>query len=317
MKVLIPQDITPPGKEYLIQKGYEVMVGSGVDEDTVCREIQDCDALLIRISKVTRKIMESSKNLKVIGRHGVGVDNIDLKAAADLGIQVTYGPLSNFDSVAEHAVALILASGHRVIEMDRHVRENRWEMRNKVKLMETTNKTLGVIGLGRIGSSTARKCALGLSMKVVGYDVFMDKMELPDYIQPAASLDEIFQTSDYVSLHIPTTPETRNSINKKYFDMMRESAYLINCARGEVVNEADLYQALSTGRIRGAALDVLQNEPPSMDDPLLTLDNLILSPHCGAHTEGTVDTMGLHAAQGIHEVLSGGTPTWPVPPVQT
>lgn len=314
MKVLIPQDITDAGKAYLSEHGYEFVVGSGYDEETMATEIVDCDALLLRTANVSRKVMESGKKLKVIGRHGVGVDNIDLEAATDLGIQVTNSPLSNGDAVAEHTVALILACGRHLTEMNGHVRSGDWEMRNRIKLMEASGKTLGLVGFGRIASGVAQKCALGLGMKVIAYSrsIAQGKVELPEYITAAGSMDEIFALSDYVSLHIPATEETKGSIDLSCFEKMKESAFLINTARGEVVNQGDLVEALSKGMIKGAALDVLAVEPPAEDDPILSLENVILTPHCGALTYSAFDNMGVHAAMGIHEVLSGGNVTWPV-----
>lgn len=310
MKVLIPQDITEAGKKYLAEAGLEYMVGTGYDEETMCREIADCDALLIRTAQVSEKVMEAGKNLKVIGRHGVGVDNLDLEAATKLGIQVTNSPLSNSDAVAEHTVALILACGHHLTEMNDHVRQGDWELRNRVKLMEASGKTLGLVGLGRIGQSVAKKCALGLDMKVKAYSRSIATMDLPDYLEPATSLDEIFSTSDYVSVHVPLTFQTNSSIDLSCFQKMKPTAFFINTARGEIVCEKDLVKALEDGLIAGAALDVLEKEPPQENHPLFGLPQVILSPHCGALTEQAFDNMGVHAAMGIVSVLRGEKPQW-------
>ena len=310
MKVLIPQDITCAGKDYLRGHGYEVVVLNHHDEHSIIQAVSECDAILSRTAKITRVIMEHAPKLKVISRHGVGVDHIDLDAATELGIWVTNGPLSNYETVAEHTIAFILALGHRLAEMDEQVRSGNWDARNTRLIHEAGSKTLGILGLGRIGKAVAQRAALGLGMKVIGYDILPD-IELPDYITRLSSPEEVFG-ADYVSLHIPATDITRNSINKSRFDLMHPHSYLINCARGEILNEDDLYCALTTGKIAGAALDVLQSEPPSPDNPLLTLENVIFSPHNAALTQECYDKMGLHAAQGIHEVLSDKTPTWPV-----
>lgn len=312
MKILIPLDITQAGKDYLQQHGYEYKVGSSTDEDVVAKEIADCDALLIRTSKVTRRIMESAKNLKVIGRHGVGVDNIDLEAATELGIQVTNGPTSNSDSVAEHTVSLMLACGHNIVPMNQYARNGQWEMRDAIKLNQIAGKTLGLLGFGRIGQAVAQKCALGFSMNVLAYSPSIGSKKLPDYITPASSMEEVLAQSDYISLHLPATEKTKHSMNKTVFQQMKNTAFLINTARGDIVHEGDLFEALSTGEIAGAGLDVLEIEPPSPNHPLFSLDNVIMSPHYAALSHTAFDTMGLHAAQGIHEVLSGQTPTWPV-----
>lgn len=316
MKILIPQDITQAGKDYLNQHGYEFILGSGTDEATVMKEIVDCDGLLIRTSKVTKNIMAASQKLKVIGRHGVGIDNIDLDAATELGIQVTNSPNSNADSVAEHAVALMLACGHRIVPMNHYAKHGQWDMRDALKLNQVAGKTLGLIGFGRIGMAVAKKCALGLDMKVIAYSPSIKSKPLPPYITPADSMEDLLQTADFVSLHLPASEKTRHSINKTSFALMKNSAFLINTARGEVVNEEDLYTALSTGQIQGAGVDVLETEPPQENHPLFSLDNFLLSPHYGALSHDAFDAMGLHAAQGIHEVLSGQTPTWPVNKLQ-
>jgi len=312
MKVLIPQDITEAGKLYLLDKGYEIKMGSASDEETISKEVVDCDAILVRTAKITRKIMEAGKCLKVIARHGVGVDTIDVQAATDLAIQVTNGPLSNFESVAEHTVAFILGCGHNLIEMDKNVRNNNWEARDLIQLSEINGKVLGLIGLGKIGLSVAQKSALGLGMKVIGYSRHAKKEDVPEYLELADTMESVFEKADFVSLHIPATNETRNSIDMKYFKLMKKSAFLINTARGEIINEKDLYKVLVNKTIKGAALDVLSSEPPEKDNPLLSLDNIIFSPHYGAHSKETFDRMGLHAAIGIDEVLCGKKPTWPV-----
>lgn len=312
MKVLIPQDIAEAGKDYLVKRGYDIKMGSALDEDTIAKEVADCDAILIRTAPVTRKVLEAGKKLRVVSRHGVGVDNIDIAAATEMGIQVTNGPLSNSESVAEHAVALMLAIAHHVVEMDENVRKGDWESRNHIRLTGISSKTVGIIGLGRIGRYVAQKVALGLDMKVIGYDAYISKDQVPEYVEMVDSLDEIYQRSDFVSLHCPATDETRKSVNMKYLSQMKPSAFLINCARGEVVNEEDLHTALTTNVIKGAALDVLQEEPPKADNPLLGLKNVILSPHCGAHSYESFDKMAVHAAMGIDEVLSGKAVTWTV-----
>lgn len=312
MKVLLTEDITDAGKDYLTDRGYKIKICSQTDEETIIKEVKDCDAILVRTANITDKVIEAGKNLKVIAKHGVGVDSIDINTATRLGIQVTYGPFSNFESVSEHTIALLLACSHNIVQMDKNVRNNNWSKRDKLMMTELKGKVLGVLGLGRIGFSVAKKASLGLEMKVIGYNRHAKKEDLPDYIELADSWDDLFKRSDFVSLHMPTTNETRNSVNMEHFKLMKSSAFLINCARGEIVNESDLYEALKDGIIKGAALDVLTDEPPKKYNPLLSLDNVIFSPHYGAHSKETFDRMGLHAAIGIHEVLSGKKPSWSV-----
>lgn len=312
MKILIPQDIAEAGKEFLREKGYEFMVCPSADEETIINEVVDCDAILIRTAPITKKILEAGKKLKVVSRHGVGVDNIDVTTATKLGIQVTNGPTSNSESVAEHAVALLLGSAHHVREMDSYVRAGDWESRNRIRLTGLCGKTVGLVGLGRIGQYVAKKLSLGMGMKVIGYDAYIPDGAVPEYVDKVDSLDELFKRSDFVSLHCPATSETKNSINMRCFKLMKPSAFLINTARGEIVDEKDLYKALISREIKGAALDVLACEPPKADNPLLKLDNVILTPHCGAHSYESFDNMAVHAAIGIDEVLSGKEVTWKV-----
>ncbi len=313
-KVLIPQDITDPGKQYLLDRGYQLEYSPTYQEDDIAKSIQDCDALLIRTAKVSRKVMEAGSKLKVIARHGVGVDNIDLSVAEELGITVTNSPLSNYDAVAEHTIALILACGHQLCQMDSHARNGGWEQRNAVKLTQAMGKTLGIVGYGRIGAAVAQKAALGLNMKVLAYSRSIASLDLPDYVTAVSSPEEIYANSDYISLHLPATPHTKESINLSVFQQMKDTAFLINTARGEVIHEGDLATALTTGLIQGAGLDVLADEPPVENNPLLGLKNVIITPHCAALTLDAFDKMGLHAAQGIHEVLSGQAVTWQVVP---
>lgn len=308
--ILIPQDITDTGKNYLRERGYDVIMGSGFDEDTICREIADCDGVLVRTASYTRKIFEAAKNLKVMGRFGAGVDNIDLEAATEFGVQVTNAPVANCNSVAEHTIAFILASAMRIPFQDRAARDGNWEYRNKYLCMEIKGKVLGVIGLGHIGRLVAEK-AHALGMNIIGYDAILPVEKYPAYVTPV-SQEDIFRNSDFVTLHVPVLPSTKGFVNSSTLSLMKKSAILINCSRGMVINEIDLHNALVNGLIAGAALDVLIDEPPKKDNPFLKLENVILSPHNAALTYEAMDMMGLNAAMGIDEVLTGKPVSWPV-----
>ena len=312
MKVFIAQDITSAGKEYLTQRGYEIKLGSRSDEETIRREAADCDAILVRTASISRETMQALPKLKVIARHGVGVDAIDVEAATQLGIQVTNGPLSNYESVAEHTVALIMACAHHIVEMDHSVRRGNWAVRNQIRLTELNGKTVGIVGLGRIGREVAAKLFYGFHMQVLGFDRYVAQDTLPDYINQVPCFEELLSRSDFVTLHCPATPETHHLMNESCLAQMKPSAYLINCARGEIVDEEALYQALRDGILAGAGLDVMEAEPPKSTSLLLTLPNVIFSPHCSAHTAETFDRMGVHAAMGIDEVLSQKKVSWPV-----
>ena len=310
-KVFIPQDITDSGKNFLRERGYELVIGTGIDMDTMFREGGDADAILARTESYHNELIGKMPNLKVIGRHGIGLDNIDVAFCTERKIIVTYTPLANANSVAEHAITMILACAKNLVIQDKQTRSNNFASRNKLKGQEVTGKTLGIVGCGRIGMILARIAALGLNMKVIGFDTFVPSEKFPEYFTKVDSVEAVFKQSDFVSLNVPATPETRKMVNKSLISIMKPTAYLINCARGEIMDEADLYNSLKNSVIAGAAIDVFDQEPPKADNPLFGLDNIIVSPHNAALTKEAMDRMGLHAAMGIDAVLSGNTPEWP------
>jgi D-3-phosphoglycerate dehydrogenase len=311
-KVLIPQDVAQPGKDFLREHGYEIKMGSGITADALSRDVADCDAILARTAPYPAAVIEAGKKLKVISRHGVGVDNIDVARAAELGIWVTFAPESNANTVAEHAIGCIMTLARNFLQLDRKTREGQWGVRDTLLGCDLAGKTLGIVGLGKIGRRVARKAALGLEMKVVGYDPFLTPEQVAEVATPAASVDEVFGAADFVTLHIPGGAANKGAIGKKQFGLMKRTAFFINAARGDVVVEADLVQALREGTIAGAAIDVYEKEPPLKDNPLIGMDNVLLTPHNASQTRECMIRMAMHAAQGIHEVLSGKQPTWPV-----
>ncbi len=312
MRVFITEVISPAGTDFLRERGYEYTLGSGIAQDVMIREAAGCQAIIARTANITRPLMEALPELKVVSRLGVGVDNVDLAAAAELGIRVTNGPLSNYVPVAEHTLALMLNCAERLNWMDRNLRAGHWEVRDLALPTELRGKTVGIIGLGRIGRTVAEICALGFQMKVMAWHSHVDPATVPDYITLERSLDTLLAQSDYVNLHCPATPETAHLIGAHALSMMKPTAILINCARGAVVDQQALYEALRDGRIAGAGLDVFDPEPPLPSEPLLQLDNVVLSPHCAALTGEAYARMSLHAAIGVDEVLSGKPVTWPV-----
>lgn len=310
--VLIPQDIVAEGKKYLTDRGYSIKLGRGSTVEAIAADVVGCDAILARTAPFPRAVMEAEPKLKVIARHGVGVDNIDVKAAQERGIWVTNAPESNSNSVAEYAVGMIVALARGFVRADRAARAGDWEYRNRAKCCDLEGKTLGIVGAGRIGSLVARKARFGLDMKILAYDPFVEEVrDVPDALI-VKDLDYVFRNSDFISLHLPALPETKGLIDAKHFGMMKGGAYLVNAARGEVVNERDLYEALKSGRIAGAGLDVYDPEPPSKDNPLFGLENVALTPHNAALTAEAMIRMAVHAAMGIDDVLSGRKPKWPV-----
>ncbi len=311
-KIYIPQETAAAGKDYLKSLGYEIKMGSGISEEELIRDVADCDAVLLRTAKFTDKVIEAGKMLKLIARQGAGYDNVDLKAAEERGIWVTNAPLSTVSSVAEQTFCLLLSTARNLLQNNKQLVDGNWEVRNKLTGIELEGKVLGIIGAGRIGTKVAQLATHGFGMKVLGYDPMADSSNVDPCIELINDWDYIFKTSDVISLHIPSTPKTIGSVAKREFQMMKKSAFLINCARGNVINEADLIDALKSKEIRGAGLDVFEQEPPEANNELFTLDNVVLTPHNSSHTEECKERMVLHAAYEIERVLSGNVPFWPV-----
>ena len=311
-KVLIPQDVAQPGKDYLRERGYEIKIGGGVTADAIAADVVDCDAILARTAPFPAKVFEAGKKLKVISRHGVGYDNIDVAKATELGIWVTFAPESNADTVAEHAIGCIFTLARNFLQLDRETRAGNWGIRDKLLGFDLSGKVLGIVGLGKIGRRVAQKASRGLDMKVVGYDPFLKPEQIAEFATPVTSLEEVFGAADFVSVHIPGGAATKGIINKKLFAVMKKTAFFINASRGDVVAESDLIEALRNGTIAGAAIDVYEKEPPPKDNPLMNMGNVLLTPHNASQTRECMIRMALHAAQGIDEVLSGKRPTWPV-----
>lgn len=310
-KVLIPEQVSRAAVHYLEERGYAVVNGSGPSREQVISDIRGCDAVLLRNAAMTRDIMEAADVLKVISRHGVGVDNIDLEAATQLGIQVTYAPESNANTVAEHTMALLFALTKRVVFADRRCRDGDFGVRNRLNGVDLEGKVLGLAGAGRIGKLVARKAA-AFGLAVMYYDPYAAEWPAQDGFVRCGSLAELLERSDIVSLHLPLTPETRRLIGRTELRLMKPSAYLINASRGGIVDEEALVESLREERLAGAALDVFEHEPPPPDHPLFAMEQVVVTPHCASMTRECVQRMAMHAAIGIDEVLSGREPSWPV-----
>ncbi len=311
-KILIAQDISEKGKQYLQERGYEIKMGSGISVEVLAREVVDCSAIVARTAEYPREVLQAGKDLKVVGRHGVGVDNIDVEAATELGIYVTNAPESNAETVAEHTIALMLALAKNIVRSDQALRSGNFAIRNQICGVDVAGKTLGIVGLGRIGASVAKKAACGFEMKVIGYDPYLTPDNYPEHAEVLSEWDRIFRESDFVTLHLPSNEATQGIVGRKELYLMQPTACLINAARGEIVNEQALLAALREHRIAGAGLDVYAQEPPVAEDPLFALDNVVVTPHSAALTAECLDRMAVHAAMGIDEVLSGQQPSWPV-----
>ncbi|MBC7083590.1 MAG: phosphoglycerate dehydrogenase [Firmicutes bacterium] len=290
----------------LEDSGHEVIRnphGRPFTEEELRTLIKDVDGIIVGLDAISREVIAAAEKLKVISKYGVGVDNIDLEAARAKGIIVTYTPSSNSEAVADLTMGLLLAAARRIPSADRAVRSGDWR---KVVGLAVWKKTIGVVGVGRIGRGVVKR-ASGFNMKILCCDKVMDSDFAARYGAEYVSLDFLLQQSDFVTLHVPLTDETRGLIGEKELSQMKRTAILINTARGEVVDEDALYQALVGGRIAGAALDVFRNEPP-IGSRLLELDNVILTPHIGAHTDEAITEMGCKAVRNLMAVLNGELP---------
>ncbi|MDR1834422.1 MAG: hydroxyacid dehydrogenase [Fusobacteriaceae bacterium] len=310
-KVLVPQAVAAEGTEFLKKRGYEIKEGRGASEADLIADVADCDAILLRTAPCTAAVIEAGKKLRIVARHGAGYNNVDLAAAAKKGVWVTNAPDATTNTVAEFTIGAVLATAKRTFLLNQAMKKGDFFFKNDHKGLDLEGKTLGIIGLGRIGRKVAHKAYFGLDMKIVAYDPFAARENTPEYVK-LASYEEVFRSADFVSLHMPLTAENKNSIGINEFSLMKPTAYFINCARGELVREEDLAQALREGVIAGAFLDVFQQEPPAQDNPLLALENVVATPHMASNTEECMMLMATQAAAEIDRVLSGGKPEWPV-----
>lgn len=309
-KVYIPQAIAEEGERFLLQQGYEVVHGSGPEPETFLREASDCDAIVLRVQQCPGSVLEACKNLKIVARHGVGYDNIDVAAAERLGIWVTNTPQALSDSVAEYTLAALLMAAKRIPECSRALYAGDYFYKNTHKGMDLAGKTLGIVGFGRIGRALAKKAHFGLDMRILAYSRSLRQDQVPEYVT-ACDLNTLLEQADVVSLHVPGG-SGRNLMDAEAFARMKNGAVLVNAARGEVVEEKALIQALDSGRLSFAVLDVQASEPPRPDDPLLGREDVLMTPHMASNTEQCMARMALHAAWQVHKVLSGQAPDWPV-----
>ena len=313
IRVLLPQPILPAGYEYLREHGYEVVDGRGFTEEDIIADIGDCDAIIVRTAKITEKILDAAPKLKILARHGAGYDGVDLKAARKHGVLVCTAGGANAISVAELTIFYMLYCSRNFKKVQSLYLEDYRQAKMGVPKTELEGKTLGLVGLGNIGKLVAKKAALGFDMTVLAYDPFAKKEGLPDYIQLVEDRDEIFTKSDYVSLHAPATPETVHSISDREFGLRKETAYLINAARGSIVDEPALIRALRAGKIAGAGLDTLEKEPIDPSNPLVSMDNVLTAPHIGGATKEASSRSSVACAQAIDDYFSGRTPKFVVP----
>lgn len=266
------------------------------------------DGYIAGLDVIDRAALTGADQLKVISRYGVGVDNVDLQAAREMGIVVTNTPGSNSTSVAELALGLMLSLARQIPEATQAVQQGKWPRLNGVSL---ENKTIGILGLGAIGKQLARRLA-GFDCRILAFDPFADADFAGKHGVTLASLEEVVERADFLSLHLPLLPETRGLVNAEFLAHMKAGAFLVNTSRGEVIDEAALLQALASGHLRGAGLDAFTVEPPDPDNPLLKLPQVIATPHLGAQTDGATSKMGWFAMQDCLAVLCGQQPKYRV-----
>ena len=308
-KVLISDALSPAAVQIFKDRGIEVdfQPALGKDKEKLAAAVGNYDGLAIRsATKVTGKVLEWAKNLKVIGRAGIGVDNVDIPAATARGIIVMNTPFGNSITTAEHAISLMLALARQIPEADASTRAGKWE-KNKFMGVEIFGKTLGVIGCGNIGSIVADR-ALGLKMKVIAYDPYLSADRAADLGVEKVELDELFKRADFITLHTPLTEKTRNIVNADAIKIMKKGVRIINCARGGLVDEAALYEALKNKHIAGAAFDVFVTEPAT-ENPLFNLPNVVCTPHLGASTSEAQENVALQIAEQMSDYLLRGAIT--------
>jgi len=303
VKIVIAEKISPSAVEQLKEPGWTVLTADQL-EGKLAAHLESADALVVRSAvQADAALLEHAKKLRVIGRAGVGVDNIDLDAATNKGIAVMNTPGANAVAVAEHTLGMMLAMARHLCRADALTRAGKWEKKS-LQGTELRGKMLGIVGLGRIGMEVARR-ARAFGMQIVGHDPFVSVAVAKEQGIRMAELDDLYAASDYISLHVGLTPQTAGMINEASIRKMKKGVRLVNCARGELVNEADLGQALRQGQVAAVALDVFAEEPPK-NSPLLAMENVVLTPHIGGSTHEAQDAVGIQIAQQVKEYLKHG-----------
>ncbi len=303
IRILVCDSIHPIGIEMLKESGSKVDLNPSISHQELIETVEDYDILIVRSrTKITKDVLNSGTKLKIIARAGVGLDNIDLESAKKLNIEIVNSPEASSNAVAELVLGLMLSLARRITVADNSMKRGKWEKRN-FSGIELEGKVLGIIGFGRIGSLLAKKTK-ALGMRVLTYDVMIDK--LMKYVKnvgaEAVELDELLGSSDFISIHVPLLPQTKHMIGDREFNKMKNGAYLINAARGGIVDEKALTRNLKNGKLAGAALDVFEKEPP-LDSSLTSLSNVVSLPHIGAATEEAQKANSRIISKKILEIL--------------
>lgn len=303
LKILISDPMSDECIKILQQQGFQVDVKLKLPVEELKKELKSYDALIVRSeTKVTKDIIDSTDKLRIIGRAGVGLDNVDVDAASEKGIIVMNSPSGNTISTAEHTVTMILALSRNISRANQSLREGKWD-RKSYTGVELYGKVLGVVGLGRIGYEVAKRC-LSFGMEVLAFDPFLSVERAKDYDVKLVDLETLFKTSDYITFHTPLTEQTNHLVNKEQIQKMKKGVRLINCARGGIIDEEALYEALKDGKVAGAALDVFEQEPPT-DKKLIVLDNVVATPHLGASTKEAQLNVAIDIAKQVADALLG------------
>ena len=308
-KVLVNEKVSPDALNILKKAAEVVYIPSG-EHSEIIRLVKDVTGVMLDTTiKFTPELMDSAPNLKVISRTGTGVDNVDVEAATKRGIMVLHTPDANTVTVAEHTVAFIGALTKHLLFLDSETRQGKFKIARRYYLpVDIDGKTLGIIGYGRIGKQVARKCMAAFDMKVIIYDPYISDSVVAPGVVRYSNEEDVYKQSDILTIHVPLTDETRNHIGEKLLSLMKPSAYLVNTARGNVINEGYVVKMLNENRLKGAAFDVLTNEPPLDNEEFLKNPKTIVSPHSAALTSECTVRVACEAAQGIVDYLEGRMP---------
>lgn len=304
MKILICDSIQKSCIDILEKEGFVVDVKTGLSEDELVNVIKGYSAVIVRsATKITQKIIEASDELKFIGRAGSGVDTIDVNAATNKNIIVMNVPGGNTISVAEHTVGLMLSMIRFIPQSCNDLKNGKWE-KKKYMGYELYNKTLGIVGLGKIGAEVAKRCK-AFDMKVIAYDPIISADKAKEYGVDLVDFETLLKQSDFISIHTPGGPNTKNFISAKELEMCKEKVFIVNCARGGILNEEDALKYLNSGKIAGLALDVFSKEPPDSDSELIKHPNVVVTPHLGASTKEAQERVAVAIAHQIADALKG------------
>ncbi len=302
--ILLSHAMYKPGMDVLEGKA-DIIIPDNGNSDEILSELQKADAFILRIGRIDRKAIESCPKLRVITRPGVGVDSVDVDAATKHGIPVVICPAVNARAVAEHSLSLLFTLSKNLVESDLETRKGNFNIRNKYASTEILGKTLTILGFGNIGKELAAMC-FALGMKICIYDPFVKKEQVEEFgYRYFSGMTDAVSAGDFVSIHIPSTPRTVGMVNDTFLSAMKQDAFLINCSRGDLVIEKDLVEALAAGKIAGAGLDVLVDEPMPAEHPLMKMSNVVITPHMAAQTRETTSRTVVLAAESTLKVLAG------------